>query len=74
MTGLTFTKTSINYGTRLPKIPCLKISLKPFFKWVLEIWGYLQMLFKIRLGKIVSTNKKKYMIEPLTLNICNLFL
>lgn len=74
LAGSAFAKTSTSYGIILLKIFCPKVSSKPIFKQVSKTLGYLYILFGIRLGKIIDTNRKKCRIRPPTLNICNLFL
>lgn len=74
LAGSIFLGTSTSYDIRLPKILCLRVSLRLSSKRVLETLDCLQILSGIGLDKTISTNKKNYRIGLLTLNICNLFL
>ena len=69
--GSTIVGISISYGTRPSKIPCLRMNSKSSSKKVLETLDYLYMSSGIGLGEIVSTNRKKCVIGPPILNICN---
>ena len=66
-----FAKTSTSYSTRLPKTLCPRVSLRPFSERVSKTLSHLKTSFGIGLDEIVSTNRRKYSIEPLTLNIFN---
>ena len=67
MAGSAFAATGTSYGNRPPKISCQRVSLRSSFERVLETLGRLKMSFRIGLGETISTNRRKYKIEPPTL-------